>query len=132
MLDYATLGTSDLARALRFYDALLAPLGHARRWTGEDGASWAVPGDPAAPFLYVGKPFDGGPATRGNGAMLAFRAPSTALVRELHRLALALGGTDEGAPGLRPRYAPDFYGAYARDPDGNKLAFVCRGPAALA
>jgi catechol 2,3-dioxygenase-like lactoylglutathione lyase family enzyme len=77
--------------------------------------------------LWVGKPFDQQPATVGNGSMIALMATSWAQVDDFHAAALAGGGSSDGAPGLRPQYNPDFYAAYVRDPDGNKLAAVCRG-----
>ncbi|MFC6839929.1 VOC family protein [Xanthomonas theicola] len=125
MFAYAMLGTNDLTHALRFYDPLMELLGQPRCWTGEAGASWGSLDDYAVPGLCVGQPFDKAAATVGNGGMLAFRAPRVALVRALYETALAHGGTSEGEPGLRPQYAPGFYAAYVRDPDGNKLAFVC-------
>ena len=73
----------------------------------------------------IAHPFDGGPASAGNGQMVALLAPSRAAVGRCHALALAHGGSCEGAPGLRPEYHADYYGAYFRDPDGNKLC-VCR------
>jgi hypothetical protein len=72
--------------------------------------------------IYVMRPFDGGLATSGNGMMPAFRAPDAAEVRNLHIAGLAAGGTNEGAPGTRSYYSPNFYVAYLRDPVGNKLA----------
>src|SRR5262249_22765652 len=77
--------------------------------------------------LWVGKPIDGQPASVGNGAMVAFRARTWEQVDDFHAAAPANGGSWEGAPGLRLHYSPDFYAAYVRDPDGNKLAAVCRG-----
>jgi len=74
-----------------------------------------------------GIPFDQNKATVGNGTMVAFRASTWREVDDFHAAALANGGQSEGAPGLRPHYAPDFYAAYARDPDGNKIAALCRG-----
>ncbi|MFN3970826.1 MAG: hypothetical protein ACK4L4_05550 [Gemmobacter sp.] len=74
--------------------------------------------------LWVTRPFDGGPARAGNGAMVAFAAPGRAAVEAFHAAALAQGGADEGAPGLRPQYGAGFYAAYVRDPDGNKVAAV--------
>lgn len=70
-------------------------------------------------------PFNGLPATCGNGCQVSFEAPTPQVVRQCWEAALRQGGTDEGAPALRPHYAPDFYAAYCRDPEGNKLAFVC-------
>ena len=126
MFSHVTIGTDDLARAVAFYDAALAPLGIERvpsKW--ETWAAWRRPGEAAT--LWVGRPYDGHPAERGNGWMAAFAAPSCAAVDAAHAAAVAAGGTDEGAPGPRPRFAPDYYGAYVRDPDGNKLHFVRRG-----
>lgn len=77
--------------------------------------------------FWIGKPFNQEPASTGNGSMVAFRARSWIEVDEFHAAALANGGISEGAPGLRPHYNPDFYAAYVRDLDGNKLAAVCRG-----
>jgi catechol 2,3-dioxygenase-like lactoylglutathione lyase family enzyme len=129
MFSYVSLGTRDLARAMRFYDAALAPLGHQRveDYDPEDrSAAWGL--DDPGPHLWVTQPFDGAPASAGNGTMVSFLAPSRAAVDAFHAAALAHGGTDEGAPGLRPQYAPYFYAAYVRDPDGNKLNAVCYRP----
>ena len=124
MLLYSTLGTNDLARAVRFYDAVFAALGHARMPDWADGwAGWGRDYDEGLSFCLCA-PFDGQPATPGNGTMLAFRADSAAQVRAFHAAGLAHGGSDEGAPGTRPDYGPSFYVAYLRDPDGNKLAAV--------
>lgn len=126
MFSYVTLGTRDLARAMRFYDAALAPLGHLRieDYDPDDrSAAWGL--DDPGPHLWVTQPFDGGPATVGNGTMVSFLAETRAAVDAFHAAALAQGGTDEGAPGLRPQYGPQFYAAYVRDPDGNKLNAVC-------
>lgn len=118
MIGYVTLGTNDIERAAAFYDELLAVLGAARIMESETFIAWAV--DPQRPALSVTKPFDGESATVGNGVMIALAATSTDLVDRLHAKALELGAVDEGAPG--PRGDGGFYGAYFRDPDGNKLA----------
>lgn len=125
ILLYLTLGTNDVARAARFYDAALAPLGLVRRDTDDTEVGYGLPGDRRT-RLWITLPFDGKPATMGNGTMLAFAAPSEETVRAFHKAALAAGGTDEGAPGLRP-YGPAFFAAYVRDPDGNKLSVVHEG-----
>jgi catechol 2,3-dioxygenase-like lactoylglutathione lyase family enzyme len=127
MFTYVMLGASDLPRALRFYDPLMAILEQPRCFTDPVLVGWGSREAPHA-RLYVGTPYDGKSVTHGNGTMLALRATSRAAVRQAHAAALANGGADEGAPGLRPQYHAHFYGAYVRDPDGNKLAFVCDLP----
>jgi catechol 2,3-dioxygenase-like lactoylglutathione lyase family enzyme len=122
MFLYITVGTNDLAAATRFYDAVLAPLGLTRRATEPDEIGYAAPSDSRS-RLWITQPYDGKAATVGNGSMPAFVAPSEQAVRDFHAAALAAGGTDEGAPGLRP-YGASFYAAYVRDPDGNKLSAV--------
>lgn len=129
MFSYVALGTSDIARARRFYDAALAPLGHSRIPDYGDPRSNAWGTDDPGPHLWVARPFDGNPASVGNGTMVSFLAPSRGAVDAFHAAALAHGGRDEGAPGLRPQYGPHFYAAYVRDPDGNKLNAVCYAPA---
>lgn len=124
MLLYTTLGTNDLPRATRFYDAIMGVLGQPRLDTGsEDWVAWGRDYDNGL-GLWLTAPFDGGPATPGNGAMQAFKADSAAQVRDWYAAGLSAGGQDEGAPGTRPDYGPQFYVAYLRDPDGNKLACV--------
>ncbi len=134
MFTYVCLGTNDLARAARFYDAALAVLGIARcdtsgepDWQGTIG--WGVYEDHGRRelALWLTTPFNRQAATAGNGTMVALRAQSWEQVDRFHSTALAHGGTSEGAPGLRPQYNADFYACYVRDPDGNKLAVVCRG-----
>jgi catechol 2,3-dioxygenase-like lactoylglutathione lyase family enzyme len=124
---YITLGTNDLPRAARFYDAALAPLGMVRRATEASEVGYGHPSDGRS-RIWVTLPFDGRPASVGNGSMPAFVAPSQQAVQDFHKAALAAGGTDEGAPGLRP-HGPAFYAAYVRDPDGNKLSAVHEGTA---
>ena len=127
MFSHVVLGAHDVAGMAAFYDAVFAPLGIERFAASGDGPPWVAwrrPGTRAA--FYVGLPFDGQPATVGNGSMSAFFAPSPEAVHASHAAALAAGGTDEGQPGPRPQYAPDYYGAYMRDPEGNKLHVVHR------
>jgi catechol 2,3-dioxygenase-like lactoylglutathione lyase family enzyme len=116
-----TLGTNDLDRAARFYDALLAEIGAKRMMTTERFVVWFTA--PDKPALGLFKPFDGQPATVGNGVMVALQVDSAAKVDALYKKALELGATDEGAAG--PRGIPGFYAGYFRDPDGNKLNFYC-------
>ena len=118
MLKSACLGTNDLTRAARFYDAVLAPLALVRIFETETEVGFGPDG--GAPCLYVVKPYDGRPATWGNGTQMIFKAMSPEAVDAFHAAALGEGGLDEGAPGPRD-YAPGYYGAYCRDPDGNKL-----------
>lgn len=124
-LSHVTLGADDLARAQRFYDAALAPLGLLRviDEAGDDGtpeaSAWGWPGSQLC-WLYAHRPFDGRPASWANGTQVAFRAPDPVAVDAFHAAGLAAGGHDAGAPGLRD-YAPGYYGAYLRDPEGNKL-----------
>ena len=134
MLTYVYLGTNDLEGAKRFYDAALGALGMRRCVTNDPGwdrisAGWGLYEEDGVRelALWVGAPFDQQTASTGNGTMVAFRAGTRAEVDQFHAAALANGGTSEGAPGLRPQYNADFYAAYVRDADGNKLAAVCRG-----
>ncbi|NKJ43289.1 VOC family protein [Novosphingobium sp. SG720] len=121
MIGYVTLGTNDLARAAPFYDALSAELGTGRMYEWPGAIAWGTAGGAAGVALMT--PFDGQPATVGNGVMVAFEAKDPGQVDRVHALALANGGVCEGAPG--PRGEGGFYAAYFRDPDGNKLnAFV--------
>jgi len=116
MIGYATLGTNDLKRAATFYDALLATIGAARWMESDRFVAWAV--SPTAPSLGVAMPYDGKPASVGNGVMVALVVDSRDKVDRLHQKALELGGSDEGAPGPR---GEGFYAGYFRDLDGNKL-----------
>lgn len=120
MIGYVVLGTNDLERAAHFYDELLAELGVGRMMEfGERGFAWGSAMD--QPMLCVMTPYDGRPATPGNGVMTAIAANSHEQVDRIHARALELGGTDEGAPGLRAEGGEGFYAAYFRDLDGNKL-----------
>jgi predicted lactoylglutathione lyase len=116
VIGYVTLGTNDIERAARFYDALLGELGASRFMETETFIAWST--SPGAPAVSVIKPFDGKPATVGNGVMVALVMDSQEKVDALHKKAMELGAQDEGAPGPR---GPGFYAGYFRDPDGNKL-----------
>ncbi len=126
MIKYITLGTNDLAAARAFYNSVMASLGYSLRAEYEDELGYG-PLEPENILLWVTKPYDGRNATVGNGSMTALRAASRQAVDNFHAAGLAAGGTDEGAPGLRP-YGPNFYACYLRDPDGNKLSAVCDSP----
>jgi catechol 2,3-dioxygenase-like lactoylglutathione lyase family enzyme len=121
MIGYVTVGTNDLARAAKFYDAIAAELGTGRMMEFDGFIAWGTPGGGAG--IAATKPFDGKAATVGNGVMVAFQAKDKAQVQRIYDIALANGGSDEGAPG--PRGDSGFYAGYFRDPDGNKLnAFI--------
>lgn len=130
MFSHIMVGVSDFERALVFYRPLLAALGVAWRFQ-DDSRPWAgwqsEPGP--RPLFLIGRPHNGQAHQPGNGQMVAFLAGSRALVQQAHALALAHGGRCEGPPGLRPDYHPHYYGAYFRDPDGNKLCVACHEPA---
>jgi len=125
MILYLTVGTNDLTRAGAFYDVVLGEMGHSRLYEAENELCYGTRSEDMR--LWVVRPFDDRPATVGNGSMVALSAESRAVVDQCHAKGLAHGGTDEGAPGLRP-YADNFYAAYLRDPDGNKLSIVCMAP----
>ncbi len=121
-LNYIMIGSNDLARSRIFYDAVMAEIGGAIEadYPGfafcyrlsDGGRVWVVP------------PYDKQAATPGNGLMIGFGAGSEAAVHKAHTAALTHGGTNEGNPGPRPHYGPEFYGSYVRDPDGNKMSFI--------
>lgn len=127
MFSHIILGALDLDRQAAFYDAVLQNLGLVRREVegdgGPAGALWTAPGQDW-PQFWIQLPFDNHPATPGNGVQVSFRAESCAAVAAAWNAALKAGGTSEGTPGLRLNYAADYYGAYVRDPEGNKLCFL--------
>ncbi|MEQ9314744.1 MAG: VOC family protein [Henriciella sp.] len=121
MIGYVTLGTKDLQAGAKFYDAIFRELGVGRMMEFDEFIAWGEPGGGAG--IGLTKPFDGKPASVGNGTMVALQAKDQDQVKRIYEIALANGGTDEGAPG--PRGDEGFYAAYFRDPDGNKLnAFI--------
>lgn len=131
MIAYVTVGADDIARAKEFYSAFLPALDYELK-EGPEGLSYALPVKPGQsvllPDFYVKPPFDGKAASNGNGAMVAFEANSQQQVRELHAAALSAGGRDEGQPGFRDSYGPNFYVGYLRDPQGNKVALFSSDP----
>ncbi len=122
---YMTLGARDFDAAVAFYDRLLPAIGWSRFASHEGFAGYGPGGDGSGQTLWVCRPFDGAEASRGNGTMVAFGAGTRAEVDAFHAAAMAAGGANEGDPGPRPQYTPDWYAAYLRDPTGNKLAIVC-------
>lgn len=125
MLSHVFLGVNNFDQAFTFYSAIMSELGLELRFCDNEKpwAAWVSPTAPR-PLFLIGKPYDGHRATVGNGQMIALLAVSRDAVDRVYELALAQGGSDEGAPGLRPEYHADYYGAYFRDADGNKIC-VC-------
>lgn len=122
MYSHVTLGTNDWATVKPFWAAVMEALSIPVMFEYDGGIAY---GEATGPKLFVGPPFDGQPATNGNGTHVAFIADNRAKVDAFHAAAMANGGTDEGPPGPRPHYHKNYYGAYVRDPDGNKLQAVC-------
>ena len=130
MIGYVTLGTNDLDNARGFYDALLGEIGATRKMEFPETGFTLYGTGGGAPGIAVTRPYDGGPASAGNGNMAAIAADSRATVDRLYARAIELGAADEGPPGLRTPEGPRaFYGAYFRDLDGNKLCAFRMGPA---
>ena len=132
MIGYVTLGSDDMPRARAYYDALFGSIGAKRIMEfGDDLGGFTMWGTGFdKPGVAVTNPYNKQPALAGNGNMTAIAMNSRAKVDQFYNKALELGGTDEGPPGLRGEEGPQaFYGAYFRDPDGNKLAAFCIGPA---
>ena len=128
MIAYVTVGADDMERAEQFYSAFLPALGYRLEYYHGD-LSYIPKPQPRhstlSPDFYVKSPFNGDPASAGNGAMVAFQAYTQSNVRDLHAAALAAGGVDDGPPGFRASYGPHFYVGYLRDPHGNKIALFC-------
>lgn len=120
------VGTRHLAKARAFYVPLFEQMGLAVCYEDEQVVSWGNKDDDTVPRFFVCYPFDGEPASVGNGTMVAFRVHRGADVDQLHAMAIEAGATDEGSPGFRlESYGDRFYVGYLRDLDGNKLAFAC-------
>ncbi|RJF96516.1 VOC family protein [Noviherbaspirillum cavernae] len=130
MFSHIFLGVSDFDRALAFYNPVMSALGIKPRFCERERpwAGWQSSRGPR-PLFLIGAPYDKLAHAPGNGQMVAFDAESRDLVDKVYAVALANGGTSEGAPGVRPEYHEHYYGAYFRDPDGNKLCVVCHSPA---
>ncbi|CAH0354931.1 VOC family protein [Aquabacterium sp. CECT 9606] len=129
MFSHVMVGISDFERALAFYQPVMKVLGIQCRFVEQDRpwAGWQSSPDPR-PLFLIGRPHNQQAHQAGNGQMVAFLAQSRSQVDAAHAVALAHGGTCEGPPGLRPEYHAHYYGAYFRDPDGNKLAVACHQP----
>jgi lactoylglutathione lyase len=129
LFSHIFVGVKDFDRALGFYRALMPVLGVKERFCepGRPWAGWQSQPDPR-PLFLIGKPYNEQPHQQGNGHMVAFMAQTRAMVNEAYAVALANGATSEGAPGLRPEYHANYYGAYFRDTEGNKLCVACHAP----
>ena len=129
MLGYLTIGVNDIDQSVAFYDEALGPLGYARTFK-EGGWAGYGPGGKSGDdvlMIYLATPHDKNKASIGNGSMLAFKAKDRAAVDAFYRTALKVGGKDEGAPGVRGDSKPEWYGAYVRDPVGNKICAFYKG-----
>lgn len=131
MLSHVFVGVKDFPRALAFYRALFGVLGVKERFcdTARPWAGWQSEPGPR-PLFLIGRPFDGQAHAAGNGQMTAFLAASRGQVVQAYEVALAHGGVSEGAPGPRPEYHTNYYGAYFRDTEGNKVCVACHSPPA--
>ncbi|WP_164117881.1 VOC family protein [Sphingorhabdus sp. Alg239-R122] len=119
---YITLGSSDLDRSRAYYDAVMPALG-AKLADDYPGMTYSY-AMPDGFMIWITRPQNGEPQACGNGHTVGLYTDSPEQVDAAHKAALENGGSDEGAPGPRPMYGPEFYGGYARDPDGNKMSFV--------
>jgi catechol 2,3-dioxygenase-like lactoylglutathione lyase family enzyme len=129
MISHVFVGITDFDRAFHFYSSVMHELGLQLKFSEPD-KSWAAwISDQPRPLFIIGLPYNGEAATPGNGQMVALLAPSRDAVDRAHATALNNGGRCEGAPGLRLHYHPNYYGAYFRDADGNKICVCCHDAA---
>lgn len=126
MFSHITIGSNDLAKAKGFYESLLTPLGLVRHVEYPNAAGYGPAG--GRPQLWVLTPVDKKTATVGNGITIGLEAANRTAVDAAYKAGMTAGGKDEGAPGIRAHYHPNYYGAYLRDPDGNKVCVVCHKP----
>lgn len=130
-LDHVSIGVTSMKRSKTFYDTVLAPLGMRAVMPVEIGGQLVGVGygdDPAKADFWIGTPVNGQPATMGNGVHVAFHAKTRAAVDDFYLAALDQGGIEDGKPGVRGHYHPSYYGAFVRDPDGNKIEACCHAP----
>ena len=132
LISHVFIGINDFARALNFYSAIMGELGLLLKFS-EPEKSWAgwVAPDASRPLFLIGKPYDDRPASAGNGQMVALLCATRAIVDRVHDAALSMGAACEGLPGLRPHYHANFYGAYFRDLDDNKICICCHEPVGI-
>ncbi|WP_439471988.1 VOC family protein [Brevundimonas sp.] len=121
LVSHVSVGVSDIPRSGVFYDAVMAVLGARRVMEHAGGIGYGR----TFPEFWASKPHDGAPAGTGNGVHICFAADAPETVDAFHAAGLAAGGSDDGAPGRRPEYAPGYYAAFLRDPDGNKVEALC-------
>lgn len=127
MIGYVTIGALDSEKSGVFYDAVMSAIGNERKFTDGGWIGYGPKGQDGY-GAYICPPFDGKPATAGNGTMIAFTAPSKDAVKAAYEAGLAHGGKSEGEPGPRPEDSTTFYGGYLRDPTGNKICVFAKGP----
>ena len=127
MFSHITIGVNDLEASIAFYDGVMSVLGYERHSQGESFAGYGPADDSkfGTNSLWILKPHNGNPASGGNGTNIALNAPNRETVRAFHRVAVELGGQDDGAPGVRAEAHANFYAGYIIDRDGNKLVVVC-------
>jgi catechol 2,3-dioxygenase-like lactoylglutathione lyase family enzyme len=128
MFSHVFFSVTDFELSLKFYESVMSELGIEQRFCDrvKPWAGWHS-ADKARPLFVISKPFDGNPHNPGNGQMVAFAAKNRDVVRKAYSVAITNGGRSEGEPGLRPQYHPNYYGAYFRDPDGNKICVASHG-----
>jgi catechol 2,3-dioxygenase-like lactoylglutathione lyase family enzyme len=128
MIGYLTIGARDTEEAKAFYDKVLGTIGWRQFADHGQYIGYGLNGAGDGQSIWICRPFNGEPARAGNGIMIGFDAETRQQVHDFHAAAMAAGGSDEGLPGPRPDYGPNWYAAYLRDPTGNKLAIVCHTP----
>lgn len=121
LVSHVSVGVRDMTRAGRFYDAVMGALGARRVMEHPFGIGYGR----TFPEFWASRPHDDKDPTSGNGVHVCFNAPDPETVVRFHQAGLDAGGFDEGAPGRRPHYAPGYYAAFLRDPDGNKIEALC-------
>ena len=126
MIGYVTIGALDEAKAQKFYDAVFGAMGCDRKFTDGGWTGYGAKGQDNHDVYIVAKPADGHPARAGNGIMISFKAKTKSEVEAAYKAGLEGGGTDEGKPGPRPADSKTFFGAYLRDPTGNKICVYCK------
>jgi len=130
-IDHVSIGVADMRRAKAFYDAVLAPLGMAPVMPVHAGGALVGLGygeNADKPVFWIGLPINGQPASMGNGVHVCFSAATRAAVDDFYIAATERGASEEGRPGLREHYHPNYYAAFVRDPDGNKIEAACHAP----